>query len=188
MVAQENDRGVTTGDRPQCWMKIGTDRPAGDEIEFSVFIQKLPALIGVEPAILGADIVGIPLELVFLSRFGETVGCTVRVVCVHPTAIHVGKLDEPVGMGADALGTVVIIVRIVLYTGTDEHGFIDAAPVHFEQQLLRPSAALEVGNGWFVGPLGPGMAVRIDDYFANLSCAHCPRQSTGIMTAQTEVE
>ena len=168
MVAQENDGGVTTGDRPQCWMKIGANRPAGDEIEFSVFIQKFPALIGVEPTILATDIVGVSLEIVLLSRFCETVSCTVRVVRVHPTAIHVGKLDEPVGVGADTLSAVVVIIRIVLYSSTDEHGFIDAAPVHFEQQLLHPSATLEVGNGRFVGPLGPGMAVRIDDHFASL--------------------
>src|SRR5207253_2329520 len=82
----------------------------------------------------------------------------------HPLAVDVGELVQPVRMAPHALGHVNVVVRVVVDPRADDRGLIDAVAVHLPEELLDRPAALRIGHRRLVRPVGPGVAVRVDDH------------------------
>ncbi len=99
-----------------------------------------------------------------IGGLGQSLTCPGGVIGGPPGAVDIRDHVKTVWEAAHLLTDILIIGRVVVDARTDDHGAVNAALFHGKDQLLDDAARFWVGDRWLIRPIGPGMAVAVDDH------------------------
>jgi hypothetical protein len=73
---------------------------------------------------------------------------------------------------AGLFGYILVVVRVVVYLGTDDDRLVHPVLIHLEEELFDATAAFIIRDWRLIGPAHPSMAMTVDDHLFYLLRAH----------------